>query len=70
MSIFMGHTVLPNIANNGTKLPIVSCRKTSPSDLKLGFGSYVLSAGRPSPMAENEQRLTVGEIITHPGYAA
>jgi len=44
--------------------------KTRPSDLKLGFGSYQLSAGRPSPMAVNEQRLTVGEIITHPEYAA
>ena len=44
-------------------------RKTKASELKLGFGSHVLDVYRPSPLAENEQRLEVGEIIPHPRYS-
>ena len=45
-------------------------RKTKPSDLKLGFGSHTLDIYRPSPLAEHEQRLEVGEIVRHPRYSA
>ena len=45
------------------------CRKTKPENLKLGFGSHQLAAGRPSPLSEGELRLQVAEIVTHPQYS-
>ena len=52
-----------------TLINVAISRKTKPSDLKLGFGSHVLDIYRPSPLAEGEQRLEVGDIISHPRYS-